>query len=85
MENGYTKHVQIAFKFNDAGELIDGSIDGDKDSRFIGVTFFAPNGERSELGGKPSTIFTPYSKMTADQKIVFDKLISDYLSLKDQI
>lgn len=84
MENGYTKSIRIGFAFDDEGNIIDGSKEGQKDSRFVGVTFFDSNGERSSIGDKPAVIFTPYSNMTNDQKIVFNTLITDYINLKDQ-
>lgn len=85
MEQGYTKHVQIAFTFDNDGNIIDGSKEGQKDSRFVGVTFFTPEGERSDVAGKSPVIFTPYSKMTDEQKSTFDSLIENYISLKDKV
>lgn len=84
MENGYKKQVQVVFTFDDEGNIIDGSIEGQKDSRFVGVTFFTPDGERSEVGGKSAVILTTYDKMTDTQKATFDELVSSYINLKDQ-
>ena len=84
MASTYTKQIQVGFTFDDNGVLIDGSKDGEKDSRFVGVTYFTPEGERSEVNGKPATILTTYDKMTEDQKSSFNKLVEDYVALKGQ-
>lgn len=77
MEPGTTKQINIMFTFDDEGKLI-------MDSRFLGVTFFDENGERSVIGGKPAVIGIPYNRMTDEQKNIFDALIVDYMRIKDQ-
>jgi len=84
MQEGYTKQVQITFTFDDKGNVIDGSLEGQIDSRFVGVTFFTPEGERSQLGGASPVLLTTYDKMTSQQKTVFDSLVNDYVNIKDQ-
>ena len=93
MEKGITKQINIMFQFDESGKVIDGMVmkmDASgkmvpqKDSRFLGVTFFNELGEKSFLDGKSPVISVPYAKMTDAQKEVFDNLIASYLELKDQ-
>ena len=83
MKKGITKQINIMLRFNDNGDVIDGTEEGTKDSRFLGVTFFDEYGNKSFLDDKQATISIPYFKMTDIQKKTFDKLIFDYVSLKD--
>ena len=83
MKKGITKQINIMFRFDDNGNVIDGTEAGTEDSRFLGITFFDEGMNKSFLDGKRPTIPIPYFKMTDGQKKVFDKLISDYVSLKN--
>ena len=71
------------FRFNDNGNIIDGTEKGTKDSRFLGVTFFDEDGNKSFLDDKRHAVSIPYFKMSDKQKRVFDKLMADYISLKN--
>ena len=83
MKKGITKQINIMFRFDDNGNVIDGTETGTEDSRFLGITFFDEGMNKSFLDGKRPTIPIPYFKMTDEQKKVFDKLISDYVNLKN--
>ena len=83
MSTGIEKRVQIMMTFDENGDVINGSKEGQKDSRAVGVTWFDEMGERSTKDGKPSTQFVPYSKMNDLQKNIFDKLVQDYIVLKE--
>lgn len=77
MDAGYTKQVCMMFTLDHEGNVID-------DSKFTGISFFTPEGNRSRKYGKPFAKKVPYDKMTQDQKTKFDQLVQDWESIKDQ-
>ena len=90
MEAGYTKNVNIMFTFDSDNRVIDGTKEillpngeriQEKDSRFIGVTWFNEHGEKSRVAGKSSVLPIPYAKMTEQEKAAFDELIAQYQEL----
>ena len=78
MKTGYTKQVQVVMTFDHEGNIIDGTNEGEKDSRFLGITFFTPEGERSVEEGKSPVILVPYLKMTDTEKTQFDTLVANF-------
>lgn len=82
MEKGYTKKVMVCFDLDHDGNIVDGSVEGQRDSRFVGVTVFTPEGEKSFLNGKKPAVPFMYDSMSDEQKIKFDNLVQDWNNLK---
>jgi len=94
MEAKITRQVNIMFAFDETGRVIDGTksittdsgeVITEKDSRFVGVTFFDEHGMKSTKDGKSPVIGVPFEKLTDEQKNKFFQLIADYEALKDVV
>jgi hypothetical protein len=78
MEKDYNrKRVTVFFDFDNQGNVI-------ADSKFVGVTYFDENNQKSESKDRSGSLALYYNNMTKDQKDAFDVLVESYMNVKDQ-
>lgn len=83
MKAGYTKQIAVIFKYDHEGNIIDGKKEGDKDSRFVGTTYFNDMGEKSTDGGLSAVRVVSFNNMTDMEKDDFlDTVANHELSIE---